>query len=635
MLERRMLSARGVTGMKKWLALVLVLLCLAPFYVLNIGLVKSEFSGRVTITSDGSVDPPAAPIQRDGDVYTFTGNINGYLVVEKGNIVIDGAGYTLQGSGSLGSGGYYEIGPWTGIYLQNAVGVTIQNLHIQNFRYGINHATSDANHSANTTITGNYIVYNQDGILKASNCTITGNYIAYNENGIYCTDTVNKYNTIVGNTIACNSNGINFMNLVVTSSTNNIIAQNNIVGNNMAGIHLAGSWGNLILENNITGTIPGIGGNISAQIGAGLVLAVSSQNNRVIGNNISGNRYGIFFGSGSSNNVFYKNSFDNSQQISIASQQSSSNGTVTVGVLMESWDDASVGNYWSDYTGKDYNEDGIGDTPYIIDANNKDNYPIVHLSAYISISTSTSATTVGSAVNINGRLYDPSGDPLQNELVVLSYTFAGANSSFPISSSSTDEAGNYNMQWIANASGTFTLEVSWSGNSMYAGARNSTTLSLLPYENEQLFFVESNSTVTTLAFNSTSSELSFSVSGPSNTTGYVKATIAKSLIQNGDTIRVYLDGNELNYSLTLTANSWLLEFTYSHSTHQVSVHLAANMTSSPLPAIDYWMWGVLAIAIAVFAFLGAAVWQKKKHTKLALFSSNFSEYVSHFHSVNI
>jgi parallel beta-helix repeat protein len=609
-------SARGmwmVIGMKKWFALVPVLLCVFSLCIFNVNWVTAEFSGKVTIGADGSVDPSTAPIQRNGDVYTFTGNINGYLVVEKGNIVIDGAGFTLQGSGSLGSGGYYEIGPWTGIYLQNAARVTITNLHIQNFRYGINHATSDINHSANTTITGNYIVYNQDGILKASNCTITGNYIAYNENGIYCTDTVNKYNTIVGNTIAYNNVGINFMNLVTSGSHNNYIAQNNILGNNNVGIALMGSWGNVILENNITGTIPGIGGNVSAQIGNGLSL-VASQNNNIIGNNIAGNRYGVFFGSSSNNNVLYRNSFDNPQQVYIGSQQSSSNDTVTVGVLMERWDDGAIGNYWSDYTGKDYNGDGIGDTPYIIDANNKDNYPIVHLTAYLSISTSTSATTVGSAVGVNGRLYDINGNALQNEPIVLFYTFAGANASFPISSSFTDEAGNYNMQWISNASGTFTLQVSWSGNSMYAGANNSTTLSFLPYENEQLFIVESNSTLTALAFNSTNSELSFSVSGPSNTTGYVKVTIAKNLIPNSENIRVYLDGNQLNYSITLTTNSWLLEFTYSHSTHQVTVQLAASTTSSPVPEIDYWIWIVLPVVIAVFAFAGVVIWRKKKHT---------------------
>jgi len=53
-----------------------------------------------------------------------------------------------------------------------------------------------------------------------------------------------------------------------------------------------------------------------------------------------------------------------------------------------SWDDdyPSGGNYWSNYTGVDVksgsyqNEtgsDGIGDTPYIIDANNIDDYPLV------------------------------------------------------------------------------------------------------------------------------------------------------------------------------------------------------------------------------------------------------------------
>jgi len=43
------------------------------------------------------------------------------------------------------------------------------------------------------------------------------------------------------------------------------------------------------------------------------------------------------------------------------------------------WDDGypSGGNYWSDYTGVDLDRDGIGDTEYVIDANNTDHYPLM------------------------------------------------------------------------------------------------------------------------------------------------------------------------------------------------------------------------------------------------------------------
>ena len=41
------------------------------------------------------------------------------------------------------------------------------------------------------------------------------------------------------------------------------------------------------------------------------------------------------------------------------------------------WDNGTVGNFWDDYHGTDNNNDGIGDTPYVIDGNNQDNYPLV------------------------------------------------------------------------------------------------------------------------------------------------------------------------------------------------------------------------------------------------------------------
>jgi hypothetical protein len=216
----------------------------------------------------------------------------------------------------------------------------------------------------------------------------------------------------------------------------------------------------------------------------------------------------------------------------------------------------------------------------------------------LSIDTESSSSKAGATVNIYGTLTDQQGQPLQNKTVVLAYTFAGLDSWIPISSTVTDEQGQYGMQWIDTASGTFTLKVQWVGDTVNIGASNTTTLTFLPVENHEVFVFESNSTVNALSFENQTSTLSFNVTGPSNTTGVVKVTIAKNMIANGEDLEATLDGNQLNYTVTSVGDSWIYLFNYHHSTHQISMHIVENeLTIQP--------FGNEVILVAILVIFGA------------------------------
>ncbi|UCE15779.1 MAG: right-handed parallel beta-helix repeat-containing protein [Candidatus Bathyarchaeota archaeon] len=172
-------------------------------------------------------------IQRNGDVYTFTDNIHGSLVVERNNIVVDGAGYTLQGTGS-----------GTGIDLSGRSNVTIKNTEIKLFEYGIGLSSS-----SNNSISGNNITNNFHGIklYDSSNTTISGNNMKANEGrGIYLSKSSNI--SISGNDITNNDCGI----IISYFSNNNTISGNTLTGNNRYGILLDRSSNNTFKNNDIS-----------------------------------------------------------------------------------------------------------------------------------------------------------------------------------------------------------------------------------------------------------------------------------------------------------------------------------------------------------------------------------------------
>jgi len=116
------------------------------------------------------------------------------------------------------------------------------------------------------------------------------------------------------------------------------------------------------------------------------------------------------------------------------------------------------------------------------------------------------------------------------------------------------------------------------------------------------FSIVSNSTITGLAFNSTSKTITFTVTGPTGTTGYTNVTIAKTLIENISELTIYLDGNQIDYTFTSTEYTWLIHFTYTHSTHKVTILLSSLNTDSsskfPLKAPAAFS-GILIVIIAI------------------------------------
>jgi nitrous oxidase accessory protein NosD len=190
---------------------------------------------------------------------------------------------------------------------------------------------------------------------------------------------------------------------------------------------------------------------------------------------------------------------------------------------------------------------------------------------FVSILASCPSTYVGFRVRINGTLLDTYGNPLGNETVVLSYMFQGTETWTPINSDLTDEYGSYEVEWFSPTTGYFVLKTEWAGNSTHAGTNKTATLTILPYEDRFIFSVESNSTISALAFNATDWTLSFSTIGPDGTTGYVRVTAAKALVPNSEKIKVYLDGNQTEFLILADGDSWLLTCGYSQSSHQVQI----------------------------------------------------------------
>jgi len=311
-----------------------------------------EASGTIYILSDGNVEG-TDKILRDGTVYTFTDNIFDSLVVERDNIVVDGAGYSIEGPHT----GQAQSSEGIGILVDSRSNVTISNVAIQHFLYGI-----CINRSSNNRITNSNIASNNIGIMveHSSENRIHENQISNNiDVGIYVfesSDTSFSENIIVDNA----NDGIS---LFFTSITLNEIALSNInncsIRDNGVGIRIINSLNTsitpLFIDCNITNNQVGI--HLEAS-------SVSIQFN-----NLANNGVGIQL-AGSDNCISRNNFINNTKQVYDIAWDS-----LGLSPSVNTWYSGDAGNYWSDYDGTDNNDDDIGDTPYVIDENNQDPLP--------------------------------------------------------------------------------------------------------------------------------------------------------------------------------------------------------------------------------------------------------------------
>jgi hypothetical protein len=433
-----------------------------------------------------------------------------------------------------------------GSIIENAVISTTQATHT----IYIDDASPKINNCTVINTGGQRSIFIEVGAPIISNCSITSDFC-----GITCTTGITGINDahILDNTISDCDVDIEIYGGSPVIEGNLIVDNTGNKNNAHGGIRV--NWG---------GTTPLIRNNTIVGNSLGFNL-LDSPSPTITFNNIQDNiEYSIYLNDGSESDIDATNNWWGTSDVSSINQ--------------------SIRDFKNDF-----NLGVVSFVPFLTEPNPSapaeptQPEPTTTLAPQISISVDASSTAVGSAVNVNGRLADVNGSALQGKLVTLSYSIAG-NDWVPIGSGTTNAAGEYTIQWINTASGTFTLKVEWAGNDGYLGASATTTLSFLPYQNQQTFFVESNSTVSALTFNSTNTELSFTVNGPSGSSGYVKATIPKDLLYTEEDWVVLVDKQPVIPTVNEDANNTYLHFTYGHSTKTIEI-----IGTDAIPEFPSWI----------------------------------------------
>jgi len=210
-----------VSIVDKRFKLAFILIIISSLAIMN-SPVKSQPTGNIIISSDGSVTGTKA-ITQSGNTYTLTANITEWIQVQKSNIVIDGAGYAINGAGVDLTNGIGPNQPSPSRPIIN--NITIRNLIINGDVIG--------NGGGNYTFYNNYIYRISLGGTMYNNityCTINDIVMLYG--GSFTTITEN--NILNGVTAFLASNltvNRNYWRLYLTKYPNATEIGNTGIGN--------------------------------------------------------------------------------------------------------------------------------------------------------------------------------------------------------------------------------------------------------------------------------------------------------------------------------------------------------------------------------------------------------------------
>lgn len=301
-----------------------------------------------------------------GDVIKIVANnvnVTGFTVQDSGST---SSGVSILGSTGNNISQNVIRGDHNGIFLFNSTGNTIANNNVSDTYYGISLSASDANN-----IIQNAISSNEDtGILisDSNNVTVADNNVTRSTLGVALIASDN--NTLIDNDVSLDTDGF-----YVFASSNNVFSNNSATSNTGFGIRLSQSTDNFVNNNTLSNGISGVlidnsttnvltNNNLFGNTQFG-IDSENSDNNTIAGNTLSENvvRAILLFYS-NNNTVFHNNISDDAR--TLASVNSTNH-----------LDKGLEGNYWSNYEGTDQDHDGIGDTPYIVNKDNQDNYPLM------------------------------------------------------------------------------------------------------------------------------------------------------------------------------------------------------------------------------------------------------------------